>query len=746
MSGRPHPTASAAPLVALVGNPNAGKTSIFNGLTGSSVRVGNYPGVTVERTVGRLRAASRPIDVVDVPGAYSLCARSAEESIAVESLLGEAAASALTGVGRTGAAAIPPPDLVVLVLDATQLERNLYFGLQVLELGRPTLVALNQIDAAEAHGTRVDAEALGAALGVTVVPVVGNRRDTLTALAQHIEAAINAPPPAARWAWQPADALAEDLRVVSEALPEAARAEASRDALALWSLMSVEADDAGVPAPLRTLVATRRANAEGAGRDLDLEVAQARYAAIDAVSARFMSRGLGARAADKLDRIFLHPVAGFALFLFFMLLIFQALFAWSDPLIGLVESGVGALGDLARRALPEGLVADFVAEAIIGGVGNVVVFVPQIALLFIFLGVMEDSGYMARVAFLMDRIMRRVGLHGRAFVPMLSGFACAIPAVMATRTLERQRDRTLTMMIVPLMTCSARLPVYTLLIGAVIPATTVLGVFGSQSLVMVGLYVFAVVMALLAGAILGRTVLKGRPEPLLLELPDYRKPTFAGVGRLAFDRSWAFVRGAGSMILVFTALMWGAVTFPQETPGSKALTAERTAAEARLAPSLSAEDRAAALEDYDRRIEAIRREESFAGRIGHAMEPVIAPLGFNWEVGVGILGAFAAREVFVSTLGVVYGVGGDVDEESAPLRERIAAARHSDGRPVYTPLMGLALMVFFALACQCISTLAAVKRETRSWRWPVFLFTYMSVLAWVCAFAVYQGGKALGFS
>jgi ferrous iron transport protein B len=737
---------SAAPLVALVGNPNAGKTSIFNGLTGASVRVGNYPGVTVERTVGRLRAASRPIDVVDVPGAYSLCARSADEAIAVESLLGEAAASALTGVGRSGALAFPPPDLVVLVLDATQLERNLYFGLQVLELGRPTLVALNQIDAAEVHGTKIDTEALSAALGVPVIPVVGTKRDTLVALAQHIEAAIAQPPPPARWAWQPAGELAEDLRSITEALPEAARAEASRNALALWALMSVEADDEGVPAPLRTLVATRRANAEAADRDVDAEVAQARYAAIDALAPSFMTRSLGARAADKLDRVFLHPVGGFALFLLFMLLIFQALFAWSDPLIGLVELGVGALADLSRTLMPEGLVADFVAEAVIGGVGNVVVFVPQIALLFVFLALMEDSGYMSRVAFLMDRIMRRVGLHGRAFVPMLSGFACAIPAVMATRTLERQRDRTLTMMIIPLMTCSARLPVYTLLIGAVIPASTVLGIFGAQSLVMVGLYVFAVLIALLAGAVLSRTVLKGRPEPLLLELPDYRRPKARAVFGLALNRSWAFVQGAGSMILGFTAIMWALVTFPQETPGSKALSAERAQAESRLAPTLSAEDKASALEDYDRRIEAIRREESFAGRIGHAMEPVIKPLGFNWEVGVGILGAFAAREVFVSTMGVVYGVGAEVDEESPTLRARVAAARHSDGRPVYTPLMGLSLMVFFALACQCISTLAAVKRETRSWRWPLFLFTYMSVLAWVCAFAVYQGGRALGFS
>lgn len=731
--------------VILLGNPNAGKTTLFNQLTGASVHVGNYPGVTVERTVRHLRNSATPILVSDVPGAYSLCARSPEESMAVESLLGSALSQSLLGLTPTEQSA--PPDLVVLVVDAQQLERNLYFTLQVLELGLPTLVVLNQIDVAARRGVHADAEGLEAWLGAPVFPVVSIQPEHIQALSARIVEATQNPPPPAPWRWRPNASLRAEIEALRPHLPQGHLSESGQEALALWALMSLEADQEGPPAPLRTLVEAQRANAEAADRDVDAEIAAARYAAIHEAAPRFIKRSAAQRVADRVDRVLLHPVAGFALFIFFMIVIFQALFAWAEPVIGWIEEGVAATGDFARGLMPEGLFTDFVVEALINGVGNVVVFVPQITLLFVFLGVMEDSGYMARVAFLMDRIMRRVGLHGRAFVPMLSGFACAIPAVMATRTLERERDRILTMMVIPLMTCSARLPVYTLLIAAVIPDSPIFGPIGAQSLVMVSLYLFAVVIALVAGAVLGRTVLKGAETPLLLELPDYRRPTVRSVGRLAVDRSWAFIRGAGTIILVFTGIMWALLTFPQQTPGSEAVAAQITTQEALPETHFgSAEAKAEHLEELQKREQAVRLEESIAGRMGHAMEPVIAPLGFTWEVGIGILGAFAAREVFVSTMGVVYGVGADVDEESEPLRKRMAVAKHRDGSLVYTPLMGLSLMIFFALACQCMSTLAAVKRETKTWRWPALLFTYMTVLAYICALVVYQGGKALGFA
>jgi ferrous iron transport protein B len=707
-------------LVALVGNPNTGKTTLFNALTGSSIRVGNYPGITVERTVGTLRGVPT-VDVLDVPGAYSLTARSDEERIAVDALLGH------DGQQRA--------DLVVVVLDATQLERNLYLALQILELGQPTLLVLNQMDAAERAGTDIDLAALSDLLGAPVVGTVGTDPKRTAALVQTISGLLADPPPPAPWAWQPDPALQADIDAL---LPFFAHEPTTaRPAMALWALMSVDPTDEAMPAPLRTAVASRWAMADGSGRDLDLCITTARYAWLDAHAADFVCRHETPRLADRVDRILLHPVAGFGVFIGLMIVVFQSLFAWADPFIGWIEAGMATLSNAVHTLMPAGILADFISEAVIGGVGNVLVFLPQIALLFLFIGLMEDTGYMARVAFLMDRIMRRVGLHGRAFVPMLSGFACAVPAIMATRALERRRDRLLTMMVLPLMTCSARLPVYTLIIGAVVPATVVLGIFNQQSLVLVAMYFFAVGIALVAAAVLGRTVLKGQEEPLLLELPDYRVPSSRTLSRLVWSRSAAFIKEAGTVILMFTVVLWVMVYFPRTTDGTEALEAQR--------PAIMALADASAVAALDQRIEQARREESYAGQLGRAFEPLTAPLGFDWRINVGLIGAFAAREVFVSTLGVIYGVGADVDEESASLRKRLSQARHADGELVYTPLVGLSLLIFFALACQCMSTLAVVKRETRSWRWPIFMFVYMTTLAWGASFVVYQGGRLMGF-
>jgi ferrous iron transport protein B len=365
----------------------------------------------------------------------------------------------------------------------------------------------------------------------------------------------------------------------------------------------------------------------------------------------------------------------------------------------------------------------------------VVVFLPQILLLFFFIGLMEDSGYMARVAYLMDRIMKSMNLNGRAFVPMLSGFACAVPAILATRTMERQRDRLLTMMVVPLMTCSARLPVYTLVIAALFPAGHVLGIFPVQGLLMVGMYLFSAVTALVAAWVLSRRVraLRAKRLPFVIELPPYRIPRLGDVVRMMWERTSYFLREAGTVILACTIALWALLSFPRHT---------QTDYDARVAAAPTAEQ-VASLENQR---DAERLRESYGGRLGHAIEPAIAPLGFDWKIGIGIIGAFAAREVFISTMGVVYSAGGDVDETSDTLRQRIRAEVREDGRPVYTPLVGLSLMIFFALACQCMSTLAVVKRETGTYRWPLFLFAYMTVLAWVTSFAVYQGGRLLGFS
>jgi ferrous iron transport protein B len=422
-----------------------------------------------------------------------------------------------------------------------------------------------------------------------------------------------------------------------------------------------------------------------------------------------------------------------------MLLVFQSLFAWADPAMGLVEGAFAALHAGLERSLPAGFVRDLLTLGVVDGVGNVVVFLPQILLLFLFIGLLEDSGYMARVAYLMDRALRSVGLHGRAFVPMMSGYACAVPAIMATRTMERRRDRLLTMLVVPLMSCSARLPVYTLIIGTLFPPSHVFGLVPVQGLLMVVMYLFSTIIALVAAAVLGRTLVKGRSVPLILELPPYRWPGFRSVLTMMWLRARAFLSEAGSVILAFTILMWLLLSYPKvepppqagpSAPAVAAASVSVTAGDAKLEPAPS--------------FEAYQLERSFGGQLGKALEPLIAPLGFDWKIGVGIVGAFAAREVFVSTMGLVYGLG-DIGDDDAPLRERMRAEMRADGKPVYTPLVGLSLMIFFALACQCMSTLAVVRRETQSWRWPAFLFAYMTGLAWVASFVVFQAGRALGF-
>jgi ferrous iron transport protein B len=699
--------------VALVGNPNVGKTTLFNLLTRENARVGNYPGVTVDVRVGRLAQGHgsqrdvREVEVVDVPGAYSLSARSAEEQIALDMVLGLGGA--------------PPPDVAVVVVDSGQLVRNLYLVLQLIELRVPCVIALNMID--EVKDAPPDPDAVSRLFGVPCVATSGRSGLGIDELRRAIDRALEEPPLGSVEVPYSAAQRADADRV-AEALPPHVRKSVERDrALARWALMSIEPDDelVNVDPALRERVAdVRRAAGE---RDIDQEIILARYTFLDqrapGLFATGAPRGERRRATERLDRILIHPVYGFAVFLAIMMVLFQSLFTWADPAIKVIEAGVVFLQSFFTEHLPGGFFKSLLIEGIIGGVGNVIVFIPQILLLFFFVGLLEDSGYMARVAYLMDRIMRSLGLHGRAFVPMLSGFACAIPAILATRTMERQRDRLLTMLVVPLMTCSARLPVYTLVIGALFPPTQVFGWVPVQGLLMVGMYLFATTVALVAAWVLGRTVIRARSVPLILELPPYRAPKINATMFLMWEKTRAFLTEAGTMILACTVVLWVLLSYPKPD-----------------APDTSAGTPAAAAQQI---------QNSYGGRLGHAIEPAIRPLGFDWKIGVGLIGAFAAREVFVSTLGIVYGVGALEEDDPAPLRDRLRAETRADGRPAYTPLMGLSLMVFFAVACQCMSTLAAVRRETKTYRWPAFLFAYTVALAWALSFAVYQGGKLLGF-
>lgn len=723
-----------SPLVALVGNPNTGKTTLFNRLTGQNARVGNYPGVTVERRTGRAKLCDtqgvRTVELLDVPGAYSLSARSAEEQVAIDALLGWNEN--------------PRPDLAVVVLDATQLVRNLYLALQIVELCIPVVLALNMMDEAGPHPP--DARAISELFGVPCVPVAARMGVGVPKLKRAIAAALREPPGSSIALHYPTELLADADRV-AEALPDEWRGRAPPRALALWALSSIDIDDelVRVDPGLRRRVLEVQQVAERAGRDLDREIIATRYAWLDDHLADLHRPPPPRTWAERVDRVLLHPVWGFAIFLLVMFTMFQALFSWSDPAISLIETGFDDLAGWLSAVLPSGWYTDLLVQGIIGGVGNVVVFLPQIMLLFLFIGIMEDSGYMARAAYLMDRIMRSLGLHGRAFVPMLSGYACAVPAIMATRTMERERDRLLTMMVVPLMTCSARLPIYTLLIGALFPPTHVLGILPLQGLMMVGIYLFSTLVALTAAGILGKTVLKGPRVPLILELPPYRLPTIRDTARLVWQRARTFLTEAGTIILACTVVIWGLLSYPKPHDTAPAPAADLPAAGVVSPTSTTSASAHEAAVAKTNTVRSRAIAQSFGGRIGRFIEPVIKPLGFDWKIGIGLIGAFTAREVFISTMGIVYGVGDDVDEQSLSLRERINAETRVDGHPLYTPLTGLSLMIFFALAMQCMSTMAIVRRESKSWRWPAFLFGYMTTLAWVACFVVYQGGRLLGF-
>jgi ferrous iron transport protein B len=714
-------TAGAAPsrrLVALGGNPNVGKTTLFNALTGSRARVGNYPGVTVEKRMGEVALPGVGVaDVLDVPGTYSLVARSAEEQLAL---------SAMVGMGGERR-----PDVVVLCVDSTQLVRGLYLVLQVLELGLPVVVALTMMD--EAGESAPDVAALAGKLGCPVVPLVAHRGEGLDRLLAVVSEQITSGQARPIWHWRPSRPLEGAVARARATLPSDWP---PSDAMALWALMSVDSGDelAGIPDDLRSAALLEPALALA----VDDEAIRGRYGWLDREIAPLVRKPPDRRRSEQVDRLLIHPVGGLFFFFLIMFVVFQALFAWAEPMMGFIDDLFGAAADGTRQLLPPGLLADFVSNALIKGVGQVLVFLPQILLLFFFLGLLEDSGYMARVAYLMDRIMRSMNLHGRAFVPILSGFACAVPAIMATRTMERRRDRLLTMMVVPLTTCSARLPVYTLIIASLFPAGYLLGFLPVRGLLMVFMYAFGLTTALVAAIVLSRAIkpLKGKRLPFVIELPPYRLPRLRDVLHMMWERSRLFLGEAGTVILACSVAIWALLSFPREPERPSrdypALSAQASSDEVRL--------------ELAQAREAERIQQSYAGRMGHAIEPALAPMGFDWKIGVGLIGAFAAREVFISTMGIIYGMGEGADETNLGLRERMQAERRPDGSPVYTPLVGLTLMIFFSLCCQCMSTLAVVRRETASWRWPIFLFSYMTALAWLVGTVVYQTGRALGFS
>jgi ferrous iron transport protein B len=622
---------AAGPLrLGLVGSPNSGKTTLFNALTGLRAKVGNYPGVTVERREGELLVDGRRLVVIDLPGTYSLAPISPDEAV----------------VGRVIAGQLgPAPDALLVVADACTLERSLLLVAQVLRRGLPTALALTMTDELRARGGSLDVARFERALGIPVRPVVGHRGVGLTALR---------------------DLLAHPERWGRPHLlpPESAQERAGWAASILASVLEHR------PGPSAT--------------------------------------------SEAIDRVVLHPLAGTLLFAAVMVVFFQLIFAWAVPAMDAIDGGVTWAAQLVRASLAPGLAADFLADALIAGVGSVIVFLPQIVMLFSLLYLLEDVGYMARAAFVIDRVMGRIGLEGRSFVSLLSSYACAVPGIMATRTVPSPRSRLVTILVAPLMTCSARLPVYALLIGAFVPPVQAVGPLGLQGLVLLGLYLLGAFAALAVAALLKRTLLRGEELPFYMELPPYRWPTARLVASQVWGSARAFLRRAGSVILAVTVVLWFLLSFP------------RVPAPPELSP---AQARRHAL------------EHSLAGRTGHAIEPLIAPLGFDWKIGVGLLSSLAAREVIVATLAQIYAAA----DEGTSLRDALRQDRDPrTGRAIYSPATVASLLVFFVFALQCMSTIAVMKRETNGWRWPAFAFGYLLALAYAASFATHRLVAALG--
>ena len=707
--------------VALAGNPNSGKTTIWNALTGRAGRVGNYPGVTVERLEAKMRtSAGATLTVVDVPGCYSLTARSAEEEVAHDVL-----------TGRLGD---PRPGAIVAVVDASNLARNLYLTLQLIELGTPVVVALNMMDNAGSLGLEVDAERLARELGVPVVPLVGHRGSGIDELRKAIDDVRR--DPGARRGRAFSLAPEDEVRLAS------VRSKLDRsvsDGELLWWLTSPIAPTDDNPPEALTL--REELVADGFGRRLIV----ARYAECDRIEQAVVdSRGrVSETATDRADRLLTHPIWGGLVFFVMMALVFQAVFRGAEPLIRYIENGIDLVGAGLRAVLPPGLVQDLLVNGVLAGVGNIFVFLPQILMLELLMAALEDSGYMSRAAYLMDRLMGRVGLQGKAFIPLMSSFACAIPGIMAARTVEGRQDRLVTILIAPFMSCSARLPVYTLVIAAVFASSPPIGgVLSVGGLVITAMYLLGIVAAVVVAFTLKRTLLRSPRSTLVLELPAYRRPSLASLRRRLLRRARAFTFQTGSIILALSVLLWALLAFPRQGLSQAELATRTTRIEQRTPPG---PERQARLADLSAEDGAKQLENSFGGRVGRAIEPLIRPLGFDWRIGIGLVASFAAREVLVSTLGQVYAVGADTDESSLGLRR--ALLRDVDpttGRGRFTPLVGLSLMVFFVLACQCLSTVAVVRRETNSLRWPVFMVAMMNTLAWTASFAVFQGGTALG--
>jgi ferrous iron transport protein B len=690
-----------------VGNPNSGKTTLFNALTGMRQKVGNYPGVTVEWKEGTFYSQhGHPVRILDLPGSYSLNARSPDEKILVEALMGRIPV-------------LPEPTAVVCCVDASNLERNLYMATQVIELGLPTVIALNMMDVAEGRGMRINVEYLEKKLGVPVIPCEASHgkgiMELRIALSQH-------PLPHPTLKMEKPELIHEAVDDLLPVLPyrETGNMVLSRGEARL--MLSCDEDPGlGGPVWTRVLLWQQRFDREMPG--WRSEWITTRYAWIGELMHHAVKRFNPSKATltERADNFLLHPWIGFPVLGLVMGLLFYCIFTLAVPFMDGLDSGIAWLGNQVGSLLPQGQLHNLVVDGIFGGVGGVVVFLPQILFLFFFIAMLESTGYMARAAFILDRVMGRVGLHGRSFIPLLSSYACAVPGIMATRTIESPKDRLVTILVAPFMTCAARLPVYLVMIAAMLPTGP--GHAVKKSLILLVLYFLGTVVALGFAWVFRKTLLRGPSPTMVMELPPYRLPKWSSIFHEMWDRSWMFLKRAGTIIFALSILLWFIMNYPHGES---------------IEPPLGAD---AGVEEVVPGESTV--EDSFAGMLGHALEPAFAPLGYDWRITMGIISSFAAREVFVSTMAIVYRID---EEESDSLVAAFRESKREDGRPLFTPLTCLSVLIFFVFALQCISTVAVVRRETQTWHWPAFQFFYMFAFAWIMAFIVYQGGQLLGFS
>ncbi|GAB3797030.1 ferrous iron transport protein B [Spirosoma humi] len=697
-------------IIALVGNPNAGKSSLFNQLTGLRQKTGNFPGVTMDKKSGTWPLdAQTSATVVDLPGVYSIYPKSLDEQIVTDILANPSHPDY--------------PDVAVVVIDAANLHRNLLLFTQVIDLGVPTVLALNMLDVAEQQAKSVNAVRLAMRLGVPVVRINARTGEGIDLLKKAVLEQMHEPTLPGKLFFDPAadaaDLIAETRR----------QYQLDNNYLALQYIIQHD----GFSFLSRT---------QQVGLDAIIEKHQfnestfqanetiTRYKRIATIVTEVVTdkRPINQPTwSQKLDRILLHPVWGYAIFGFVLLLIFQAIFAWAQPFMDAIDTGVAWLNGQLKGSLPPGPLTDLLTDGVLAGIGGILVFIPQIAFLFLLIALLEESGYMARVMVIMDRIMRKFGLNGRSVVPLISGVACAVPAIMATRSIGTRRDRLITILVTPLMSCSARLPIYTILIALVVPSQRVLGVFNLQGLALMGLYLLGLISALLAAYVLKLFLKTKERGYFIMELPTFKLPRWNHVGLTVWESVRSFVWEAGRVILAISIVLWVLASYG---PGNSMEQAEA---------DVRRQNPAATAEVLQNRIASERLEASYAGKFGHFIEPVIRPLGYDWKIGIALLSSFAAREVFVGTMSTIYSIGDGADDAGVTIRERLRQERNPEtGAAMYTPALAWSLLVFYVFAMMCMSTLAATQRETKSWKWPAVQLTYMMVLAYVSALATYQ--------